>query len=98
MIFSCRTIPAAINIANRAVLEDKLARRGVRLFKDIHVSGHASREDHRDLINMLKPQYIIPSHGDVSRLTPLADLASEMGYVLGKTVLIVRDGQFLELD
>jgi ribonuclease J len=98
VIFSCRTIPAAINIANRGVLEDRLSRKGARLFKDIHVSGHASREDHRDLINMLKPKYIIPSHGDVSRLTPLADLASEMGYTLGKTVLIVRDGQFVELD
>lgn len=98
VIFSCRTIPAAINIANRGVLEDRLSRKGVRLFKDIHVSGHASREDHRDLIDMLKPKYIIPSHGDVSRLTPLADLASEMGYVLGKTALIVRDGQIVELD
>ncbi|HII14857.1 MAG TPA: RNase J family beta-CASP ribonuclease [Nanoarchaeota archaeon] len=98
VIFSCRTIPAAINMANRAMLEDKLERKGIRLFKDIHVSGHAAREDHRDLIGMLRPKYIIPAHGDVSKLTPLADLASEMGYVLGKTALIVRDGQIVELD
>lgn len=98
VIFSCRTIPAPINMANRAVLEDKLARKGVRIFKDIHVSGHAAREDHRDLISMLKPKNVIPAHGDVSKLTPLADLATEMGYTLGKNVLLVRDGQIIELE
>ncbi len=98
VIFSCRTIPAPINKANRAVLEDKLIRTGVRIFTDIHVSGHAAREDHRDLINMLNPQHIIPAHGDVAKLTPLAELATSMGYVLGKTVHLMRDGQCLELE
>ncbi|MFH1637645.1 MAG: RNase J family beta-CASP ribonuclease [Candidatus Woesearchaeota archaeon] len=97
VIFSCRTIPSPINKANRAVLEEKLSRQGVRIFKDIHVSGHASREDHRDLINMLKPKHIIPAHGDVKKLTELAELATSMGYTLGKDVHILRDGQIIEI-
>lgn len=97
VIFSCKTIPAPINQANRAVIEDKLEKKGVRIFKDIHTSGHASREDHRDLLNALKPKHVIPAHGDVTHLSPLAELAGDMGYELGKTVHILRDGQFIEL-
>ncbi len=97
VVFSCKTIPAPINEANRAMLESRLTRQGVRIFKDIHVSGHASREDHRDLINMVKPKHIIPAHGDVKKLTELAELATSMGYTLGKDVHILRDGQIIEL-
>lgn len=97
VIFSSRTIPEPTNIANRAYLENKLEKAGVRIFKDIHVSGHACREDHRDLINMLKPKHVIPAHGDVDKLTPLAKLAMEMGYVLGENVHILRNGQVLRL-
>jgi len=46
---------------------------------------------------MLKPKHIIPAQGDVARLTPLADLAIEMGYELGKTVHISRDGMILKI-
>lgn len=96
VIFSSRTIPEPINIANRAVIEDKLIRQGVRIFKDIHVSGHASREDHRDLITMVKPKNIIPAHVDMTKATPLAELAIEVGYVLGETVHILHNGQTIE--
>jgi len=98
VIFSSRIIPDPANMANRAMVEERLSRMGVRIFKDIHVSGHASREDHRDLITMLKPKHVIPAHGDVDKLTPLAKLATEMGYVLGKDVHIMRDGQLIELE
>lgn len=98
VIFSCRTIPDPINTANRAILEQKLKNLKVRIFKDIHVSGHAAREDHRDLINMLKPEHIIPSHGNITKLTPLADLAVEMGYTLGETVHLMRNGQKMKLE
>jgi len=98
VIFSCKTIPAPINLANRAIIEDKLQKKGVRIFKDIHTSGHASREDHRDLLNMLKPKHVIPAHGDMTKLSPMADLACSMGYVLGKTAHILRDGQIIELS
>ena len=97
VIFSCKTIPDPVNTANRAMLEDKLEKQNVRIFKDIHVSGHAAREDHRDFIHLLKPQHIIPAHGDVTKLTAMAELATELGYVLGETVHITRDGQKMEI-
>ena len=98
MIFACRTIPSPINIANRAMIEEKIEKQGVRIFKDLHTSGHASREDHRDLLNMLKPKHVIPAHGDMTKLSPMADLACEMGYELGKTVHLLRNGQIIELS
>lgn len=80
VIFSCKTIPTEINKEYREKLENNLKSYGVRIFKDIHVSGHAAREDLRDLINMVKPKHIIPSHGEQEMSAALADLAYEMGY------------------
>ncbi len=98
VIFACKTIPAPVNMANRAVLEEKLARKGCRIFKDIHVSGHAAKEDHRDLFDYLKPKHIIPAHGSLEQTSPMSELATSMGYTLGKTVHLMRNGQILELD
>jgi ribonuclease J len=97
VIFSCRTIPQPLNIANREMLESKLRRNKVRIFKDIHVSGHASREDHRDFIHMIKPKFIIPAHGDHQKEAALAQLAAEEGYIVGKNVFLMADGQKMEL-
>ena len=79
-------------------MENKLKQRGVRIFTEIHASGHAGREDLRDFINLIKPEHIIPTHGDIDKLKPMSDLAEEMGYERDKTVHILRDGQRLELD
>ncbi|MGB9748459.1 MAG: RNase J family beta-CASP ribonuclease [Candidatus Woesearchaeota archaeon] len=80
VIFSCTTIPTQTNLKNREVLEKALLKKRVRLFKDIHVSGHAAKEDHRDLINMLKPKHIIPTHGNFEMAKKLEELAVEMEY------------------
>ncbi|MBU2560896.1 MAG: RNase J family beta-CASP ribonuclease [Nanoarchaeota archaeon] len=98
VIFSCAIIPTALNHANREILEGKLKRFGVRIFKDIHVSGHAAKEDLRDLINMVKPQHIIPAHGDINMASSLSELAMEMGYRVGENVHIMQNGQFLTLE
>ena len=97
VIFSCRTIPTPTNIANREALENELKQTGVRMFKDIHQSGHAAREDLRDIINWLKPKNIIPSHGNKEMKDALAELAVEMGYKIGKNIFLVRDGHKVSL-
>jgi len=97
VIFSSRIIPSPINVANRGRLEKKMREKGVRIFTDVHVSGHCAKEDLRDFINMVKPQHIIPAHGDMMKLTSLAELASELGYKLGKNVHIMQNGQTLQL-
>ena len=91
VIFSNRTIPAEINIRNRDKLERELKNKHVRVFKDVHSSGHAYREDLRDLINMVKPKCIIPAHGPLEKQNQLASLAFDMGYSK-KEVKITNDG------
>jgi ribonuclease J len=80
VIFSCKTIPTKTNIEQRGFLEKRLREKGVRIFKDIHVSGHAGREDLRDLLNMLKPKHIFPAHGDIDMMRGMEDLALEMRF------------------
>lgn len=98
VIFSSKVIPTPINLANKQQVEKKLKEKGVRIFSDAHVSGHAYREDLRDLITMLKPKHIIPAHGDTSKLSALAELSREENYILGKTVHIMQNGQNVKID
>ena len=97
VIFSCKTIPAELNIANREILESKLRMNKVRIFKDIHVSGHASREDLRDFIDMVKPKHIIPAHGENFMKEALSKLCEEIGYKLGENVHLMNDGEKLNI-
>ncbi|MBU1203547.1 MAG: RNase J family beta-CASP ribonuclease [Nanoarchaeota archaeon] len=97
VVFSCRTIPTPETMENRRVLEERLRKKGVIMFKDIHQSGHASKEDLRHLIEMVNPKHIIPAHGGEAGNKGLANLAVEMGYKLGETVHLVKDGSVLEV-
>ncbi len=97
VVFSCNTIPTPQIIKHREVLEKALKSKKARMFKDIHVSGHASKEDHRDMIKLLRPEHIIPAHGDVEKREKLAELASEMGFSKGKTIHMIKDGDKLVL-
>jgi len=98
IIFSCKTIPVEPNLLNRAALERRLREKGLRIFTDIHASGHCKREDLRDLIKMTNPKHIIPAHGDKTKLMPLSLLAEEMGYKSGKSVHIMDDGKYIKLE
>ncbi|MBI4983574.1 RNase J family beta-CASP ribonuclease [Candidatus Woesearchaeota archaeon] len=93
VIFSCSVIPVELNRNNRDVLERELKNKGVRIFRDIHVSGHAAREDHRDLIEFVRPKHIIPSHGGQDKAVHLVELAEEMGYEINKSVHLLEDGK-----
>jgi len=92
VIFSCTVIPTKTNRENRQKVEELLRHTGARVFKDIHVSGHAAREDLRDLLTIVKPKKVIPAHGEEHMKAALADLASEMGYKK-EDILLVDDGQ-----
>ena len=96
IIFSCITIPSEINIANRAALEKTLKNLGVCIYKDIHFSGHAAREDLRDFINMVKPRYLIPTHAEKKKVDAFVDLAKEIGYS-NDNVFVLNNFDFLEL-
>ena len=96
VIFSCRTIPSPETIDNRAHLEGILKEKGVRMFKQVHVSGHAAQEDHRDMIDLLKPEHIIPSHGGFDVTLPVKELALEMGYKENK-IHVLKDYEVIEI-
>ncbi len=97
IVFASGVIPTPTIRANRTILEHKIRNTKARMFKDIHVSGHASREDIRDLIKIVSPDTIIPAHGDMQKLASVATLASEMGYRLGKDVHLLQNGQNVQI-
>ena len=97
IIFSSKTIPTPGNIANKGNMDKRLKKLGVRLFDNVHVSGHGGKEDLRDLISILNPENIIPAHGSTQQLTPMVELAREMGYRAGKECHLMHDGQSLKL-
>jgi ribonuclease J len=93
-IFSSRMIPGN----ERAVLavQDALSRRGVNVITDrdefVHVSGHPARDELRKLYKLIRPKYVIPTHGEWRHLSTQAALAREEGI---ETVL-VENGDVLQ--
>ena len=94
VIFSCSVIPNQINIDAREHLEELLKHKHVRIFKDIHVSGHAAKEDLRDLINMVKPLNLIPAHCEARMKTAMKELADECSV---PHVILMNDGERREI-
>lgn len=97
MIFSSQTIPTPITKANRHKLEKKLREQGVRIYDEIHTTGHAHREDHRDFIKYLDPENIVPSHGHIKKLGAYVELAREESYSLEEDVFIGENGREITL-
>lgn len=97
IIFSSKTIPTPENIKSKGEMDKRLRRFKVRMFDNVHVSGHGGREDLRDIISLTNPEHVIPSHGDHKMTGAGAKLAEEMGYKLGKTVHLMANGKMLEL-
>jgi ribonuclease J len=100
VVLSSRVIPGNEKSIFRVI--DHLSRRDAHVIFDdgssglIHVSGHASQEEQRLMINLLKPRFFIPIHGDYRHLKKHADLAHGTGVV--DLALILEDGDILELD
>jgi ribonuclease J len=81
---------------------DHLFRREAHVIYDdgsyppIHVSGHASQEELKLIINLVKPKYFIPVHGEYRQLKLHAELAGAM-HTVGK-VMLIESGDVLEFD
>ncbi|MEJ2268013.1 MAG: MBL fold metallo-hydrolase, partial [Nanoarchaeota archaeon] len=96
LIFSSSVIPVPANILAREKLDKKLRRIGVKIQTDVHVHGHGSREDMRELLEMTKPEHVIPAHGTLQQETPFIELSSEFGYKFGETSHLCSNGKVLE--
>ncbi len=97
VVFCSETIPSPVNEANRNLLMKNLKNHGARIFDEVHVSGHAAREDMREFLEMIKPEHYVPCHGGLLKLSSAVKLANELGYKLGEDVHLLQDGQELEV-
>lgn len=97
MIFSSKTIPTPETELSKNQLVSRLKKTNVRIFDNIHVSGHGSREDMRDMIEIIKPKHLIPSNAELAKTSIGAELAVGMGYKMNKTVHLLENGKFLEV-
>jgi ribonuclease J len=98
VIFSCQIIPGEANIKNRGEMEAELRKKKVRIFTDIHVSGHGAREDQRDLINTIEPEILLPSHSEIATAEKFLELAEEIGYQENKNCFLLKNGHRFRLE
>jgi len=101
VVLSSRIIPGNEKAIFRVV--DHLFRRDAHVIYDdgssppVHVSGHASQEELKLIINLVKPQYFIPIHGEYRQLKLHAEMAGAMHNSVGK-VMMIESGDILEFD
>ncbi len=99
VILSSKFIPG--NEKAIAKIINNLFRRGADVIyeniSDIHVSGHAFQEELKMMINLTRPRYFVPIHGEYRHLVHHARLAREMG-VAEDHVLLAQNGQVIEFD
>ena len=100
VLLSSRVIPGNEKAIYRVI--DHLERRDARVIYDdgsnglIHVSGHGSQEELRMMINLVRPKFFVPVHGDFRHLKRHVELAAATGVV--EKVMLLEDGDVLELD
>lgn len=96
IIMSAHPIPGNEEMVSRTI--NKLFQRGADVIYDpieaVHVSGHASQEEQKLLIHMLKPQFFVPIHGELRHLRAHARLAAEVG-VDPDNITVVENGTTL---
>ncbi|MFH1174763.1 MAG: MBL fold metallo-hydrolase RNA specificity domain-containing protein [archaeon] len=97
VIFASSVIPTEINRLNREAIEQELTARKVRIIRDIHASGHGSILDQQELLRLVKPEHIIPSHSEQESMDAFIAMAKKEGYVEGKTVHRLYSGETLRL-
>jgi ribonuclease J len=98
VVLSSHAIPG--NETNVGKVIDGLCRLGAEVvhsgLAEVHVSGHAKREELRTLLSLVGPECFIPVHGEFRHLTHHARLAEEMG-VARERILLAEDGDVIQL-
>lgn len=99
VILSSKFIPGNEKAIGKII--NNLYRRGADVIYEkisaIHVSGHAFREELKLMINLTRPRYFIPIHGEYRHLVLHARLAEEMGIPKNR-VMLAENGQVIEFD
>src|SRR5919201_5878193 len=101
VVLSSRIIPGNEKAIYRMI--DHMFRREAHvIYEDgssppVHVSGHASQEELKLIINLVKPRYLVPIHGEYRQLKLHGELAASMHGAVGQ-VLMLESGDVLEFD
>jgi len=97
IVLSSHPIPGNEEPVYRTI--NQLFRRGADVIYEaiapIHVSGHASQEEIKLLLHLVRPEYLIPIHGELRMLKQHAKLAQEVG-VSEENICVVENGQIIE--
>ena len=98
IVMSATPIPGNEAIVNRTL--DNLFKQGARVLYDkvaqVHVHGHGSQEELKLLLNLVKPAFFVPIHGEYRHLSLHAKLAESVG-ISKENIFVLEDGDILEL-
>jgi len=98
VIFSSSVIPG--NERTVQILKDELYRQGAKIYHykmmDIHAGGHAQQDELKEMINITKPKFLLPIHGQYSMLLNHGEIAKEIG-IPEKNVIVAENGQIINL-
>jgi ribonuclease J len=99
VVLSSRRIPGNERTIDNMI--NHLYRRGAQVYHSrnapVHVSGHASQDELAMLINVVKPRYFVPVHGEYRHLSHHAHLAQQVG-VAADNIFLLEDGHVLTID
>jgi ribonuclease J len=98
VVLSSSMIPGNEPAIHRVI--DGLYRRGANVFNvpvvPVHVSGHAAADELKFMLNLVRPRWLIPVHGEIRHLSHHARLAREVG-IPSERILIVEDGDVVQI-
>ena len=99
VILSATPIPGNESLVWRTV--NRLVRLGAKVYHDgiapVHVSGHASQEELKLMISLLKPRYLAPVHGEPRHQAAYFELARQMGY-RDEQMFMLENGAVLRIE
>ena len=98
VVISATPIPGNELLVSRTI--DNLLRQGAKVLYDkialVHVHGHASREELKMMISLIRPKYFVPVHGEYRHLVAHARIAWDLG-VAEEGIFVLEDGDVLEI-
>ena len=99
VVISATPIPGNESLVNRTI--DNLFKQGAQVLygkvAQVHVHGHGSQEELKLLLNLVKPKYFMPIHGEYRHLSMHAKLAQSIG-IPKENTFVLEDGDVLELN
>jgi ribonuclease J len=98
VVISATPVPGNEGLINRTI--DNLFKQGARVIysklAQVHVHGHASQEELKLILNLVKPKFFVPIHGEYRHLSLHARLAQSVG-IPEENIFVLEDGDILEV-